>query len=59
MSAVVKLQSPLKELVSGAAQDGSTEFGKNEKDKKEVEEWIEKVAGGNIVKPESLKVRIV
>lgn len=56
MSAVAKLQSPLKELVTGAAQDGSADFGKNEKDKKEVEEWIEKVAGGDAAKPENLKV---
>ncbi|KAI0801790.1 hypothetical protein BC629DRAFT_1284797 [Irpex lacteus] len=55
MSAVAKLQSPLKELVTGAAQDGSADFGKNEKDKKEVEEWIEKVAGGEAAKPEDLK----
>ena len=31
----------------------------NEKDKKEVEEWIEKVAGGDVVKPDSLKVRLI
>ena len=55
MSAVTKLQSPLKELVTGATQDGSAEFGKNEKDKKEVEEWIEKAAGGEFAKAEVLK----
>ncbi|KAI0086542.1 hypothetical protein BDY19DRAFT_894826 [Irpex rosettiformis] len=55
MSAVTKLQSPLKELVAGATHDGSSEFGRNEKDKKEVEEWIERVAGGEVVKAEALK----
>ena len=40
----------------GAAQDGSSAFGKNEKDKAEVEEWIEKVASGEVAKPDNLKV---
>ena len=56
MSAVGKLNSPLKELVAGATQDGSADFGKNEKDKAEVSEWIEKVAAGEVSKPEGLKV---
>ncbi|KDQ62433.1 hypothetical protein JAAARDRAFT_30344 [Jaapia argillacea MUCL 33604] len=50
-----KLQSPLRDLVLGATQDGSQEFGKSEKDKAEVAEWIDKVAQGDVVKPESLK----
>ena len=56
MSSVSKLHSPLKELVVGAAQDGSSDFGKNEKDKAEVEEWIEKAASGEVAKPDNLKV---
>ena len=57
MSAVSKLHSPLRELVVGATQDGSSDFGKNEKDKAEVAEWIENVAAGQVAKPDSLKVR--
>jgi aminoacyl tRNA synthase complex-interacting multifunctional protein 1 len=56
MSAIAQLSSPLKELVVGATQDGSADFGKNEKDKAEVSEWIEKVAAGKVGKPEGLKV---
>lgn len=59
MSAVAKLQSPLKELVASATQDGSSEFGKNEKDKAEVNEWIEKVAVGEVAKPGKLKVCLI
>ncbi|ETW81567.1 hypothetical protein HETIRDRAFT_318800 [Heterobasidion irregulare TC 32-1] len=54
-AAVSKLQSPLRDLVLGATQDGSQDFGKSEKDKTEVTGWIEKVAQGDIVKPEALK----
>lgn len=57
MSVVAKLSSPLKELVTGATQDGSSDFGKNEKDKAEVSEWIERIASGEAAKAESLKVR--
>ena len=53
---VSKLQSPLRDLVLGATQDGSQDFGKSEKDKAEVAGWIEKVAQGDVVKPEALKV---
>ena len=54
-SVLLKLQSPLKELVVGAAQEGSPDFGKTEKDQAEVAEWIERVALGSAVKPETLK----
>lgn len=57
-AALAKLPSPLRDLVAGAAQDGSEDFGKSEKDKAEVAEWIDKVAQGDVAKPESLKVSI-
>lgn len=47
-----KLASPLKELLLGA----SPELGKSDKDKADVIEWIEKVAQGDIVKPEGIQV---
>ncbi|RPD77832.1 nucleic acid-binding protein [Lentinus tigrinus ALCF2SS1-7] len=54
-AALAKLPSPLKDLVTGAAQDGSEDFGKSEKDKTEVAEWIDKVAQGDVAKPENFK----
>lgn len=54
---VQKLPSPLRDLVAQATSDGSTDFGKSEKDKTEVAEWIEKISQGDIVKPQNLKVR--
>ncbi|KAI0785257.1 hypothetical protein C8Q75DRAFT_723216 [Abortiporus biennis] len=60
-SAIAKLQGPLKDLVDGAvaAQDSSSSstsvFGKSEKDQTDVAEWIEKVAGGDVTKPENFK----
>ncbi|THH01578.1 hypothetical protein EW026_g1163 [Hermanssonia centrifuga] len=54
-TAIAKLHSPLKELVEGATKEGSAEFGKSEKDKAEVTEWIERVAAGEAAKPENLK----
>ncbi|KAJ3549160.1 hypothetical protein NM688_g5210 [Phlebia brevispora] len=53
-SALAKLHSPLKELVAGAAQEGSPDFGRTEKDQAEVAGWIEIVAAGNDVKAETL-----
>lgn len=58
MSAVSKLHSSLKELVTSATEDGSSDFGKNEKDKAEVNEWIEKIAVGEVAKPDNLKVML-
>ena len=58
-TALAKLPSPLKDLVTGAAQDGSEDFGKSEKDKAEVAEWIDKVAQGDVAKPENFKVRVL
>lgn len=54
--AIQKLQSPLKELVLGALPNGATDLGSSEKDKAEVEGWIEKIAQGDINKPDGLKV---
>lgn len=54
-SALLKLHSPLKELVAGAVQEGSPDFGRTEKDQAEVAGWIEIVAAGSDVKPDTLK----
>ncbi|OBZ71316.1 tRNA-aminoacylation cofactor arc1 [Grifola frondosa] len=54
-AAIVKLPSPLRDLVTGAAQEGSPDYGKSEKEKVEVADWIEKVAQGDVAKPERLK----
>ncbi|KAI0648084.1 nucleic acid-binding protein [Trametes meyenii] len=54
-AALAKLPSPLRDLVSAAAQDGGEDFGKSEKDKAEVAEWIDKVAQGDVAKPDKLK----
>ena len=56
-AALAKLPSPLKDLVSAAAHVGSEDFGKSEKDKAEVAQWIDKVAQGDVAKPENFKVR--
>ncbi|KAJ2993396.1 hypothetical protein NUW54_g7729 [Trametes sanguinea] len=55
-AALAKLPSPLKDLVAGAVQDGSEDFGKSEKDKAEVAEWIDKVAQGDVAKPEKFQM---
>lgn len=47
-----KLPSPLKDLVANAQAD----TGRTDVDKSEVVNWIDKVAVGDIVKPESLSV---
>ena len=49
----LKLAPPLSQLLLG----GSPELGKSEVDKAEVIEWIERVAQGDIVKPEMVQVR--
>ncbi|KAI0372123.1 nucleic acid-binding protein [Pilatotrama ljubarskyi] len=54
-AALTKLPSPLRDLVVGAAQDGSEDFGKSEKDKAEVADWIDKVARGDVAKPDNFK----
>ncbi|KAI0822254.1 hypothetical protein BC628DRAFT_1327813 [Trametes gibbosa] len=54
-AALAKLPSPLRDLVAAAAQDGSQGFGKSEKDKAEVADWIDKVAQGDVAKPDHLK----
>ena len=55
-SALTKLPTPLRDLVANAAPDGASDFGKSEKDKAEVTQWIEKIAEGSVAKPENLKV---
>ncbi len=55
-AALAKLAPPLRDLVSAAAPDGSESFGKSEKDKAEVAQWIDKVAQGDVAKAENLKV---
>ena len=56
-AALAKLPSPLRDLVTSAAQDGSEDFGRSEKDKAEVSQWLEKVVQGDVAKPENFKVR--
>lgn len=56
-AALSKLDISLRGLVANAATDGSKDFGRSEKDKTQVAEWIEKIAQGDIAKPERLKVR--
>lgn len=51
-----QLPSLLRDLITGAAQDGSEDFGKSEQDKAEVTGWIDKVAQGDVTRPENLKV---
>ncbi|KIM89347.1 hypothetical protein PILCRDRAFT_95219 [Piloderma croceum F 1598] len=50
-ASVLKLASPLKDLVLGA----TPELGKSDQDKAEVAGWIEKVIQGDIVKPTGVK----
>ncbi|TFY57644.1 hypothetical protein EVG20_g8462 [Dentipellis fragilis] len=54
-AAIAKLHPDVRELVLGAAKAGGVDFGKSEKDKAEVVEWVENVAQGSAVKAESLK----
>ena len=52
--AIAKLPSPLKDLVAASVADSSV----SSETKPEVNEWIEKVASGQVGKAESLKVRV-
>lgn len=52
--AIAKLPPPLRDLVAASVTDGSVGSGT----KPEADEWIEKVASGQVGKPESLKVQI-
>ncbi|KZT73811.1 nucleic acid-binding protein [Daedalea quercina L-15889] len=54
-AALAKLPVALRDLVTNATVDGSSDFGKSEKDKAEVTEWIDKIAVGEIVRPQNLK----
>ncbi|KAJ6584967.1 hypothetical protein B0H19DRAFT_924924 [Mycena capillaripes] len=54
-SSVGKLSSPLKDLVLSATQNGSVHVGKQEKDEREVIEWIAKIEQGDLVKEAGLK----
>ena len=51
-ASIAKLPSPLKDLVVASVADSSV----NSEAKAEVDEWIEKVANGQVGKAESLKV---
>ena len=57
--AIKKLPESLHSLVIGAVQEGdaSSDFGKSEKDQAEVSAWIERIADGEVTKPENVKVR--
>ena len=52
--AIAKLPSPLKDLVAASVADNSVSSGT----KPEVDEWIERVASGQVGKAESIKVRL-
>lgn len=52
--AISKLPSPLKDLVAASVADGSV----SSETKPEVNEWIEKVASGQVGQAGSLKVRL-
>ena len=52
--AIAKLPSPLKDLVATSVADSSV----SSETTQEVDEWIEKVAGGQVGKAESLKVHL-
>ncbi|KAJ7505334.1 hypothetical protein B0H11DRAFT_2339684 [Mycena galericulata] len=54
-STVAKLGFPLKDLVLSATQNGSLHVGKQEKDQREVIEWIAKIEQGDLVKEAGLK----
>lgn len=51
-----KLQAPIHDLVIGASKDSDQVFGKSEKDKADVAEWIDKVAQGDVTRAENLNV---
>jgi len=53
---VSKLSSPVKELVQAVAQPETSLVGKTEKDQAEIAQWIDKVAQGDLVKAENIKV---
>jgi len=52
--AIAKLSSPLKDLVAASVADSSVSSGT----KPRVDEWIEKVASGQVGKAESIKVQL-
>jgi aminoacyl tRNA synthase complex-interacting multifunctional protein 1 len=51
-----KLSSPVKDLVQSASQEQPALVGKTDQDKAEVVQWIDKVAQGDVVKAENIKV---
>lgn len=55
-STVAKLRSPLKDLVLSVTQNGSLHLGKEEKDAREVIDWIAKIEQGQLVDETGLKV---
>ncbi|KAJ7675840.1 hypothetical protein DFH06DRAFT_977677 [Mycena polygramma] len=54
-SSVGRLSSPLKDLVLSATQNGSLHVGKQDKDEREVIEWIAKIEQGDLVNEPGLK----
>ncbi|KAJ7134613.1 hypothetical protein C8R44DRAFT_610201 [Mycena epipterygia] len=54
-STVAKLRSPLKDLVLSVTQNGSLHLGKEEKDAREVIDWIAKIEQGQLVDETGLK----
>jgi aminoacyl tRNA synthase complex-interacting multifunctional protein 1 len=55
--ALSKLASPVKDLALSVTQNASLYVGESDKDKAEVVGWIERVAQGDLVKEDALKVR--
>lgn len=54
-SAILKLRSPVRDLVLSVTRDGQELGGQNENDQKEVVGWIEKTSQGNFVNENNLK----
>ncbi|KAK7056813.1 G4 quadruplex nucleic acid binding protein [Paramarasmius palmivorus] len=54
-ASVSKLASPIKELVQSVSESDPSFLGKTDKDKTEVEGWIEKVGQGSAVNPSNYK----
>ncbi|KAJ7780643.1 hypothetical protein DFH07DRAFT_729399 [Mycena maculata] len=54
-SSVSKLSSPVKDLVLSVTQNGRLHVGKQDKDEREVIEWIAKIEQGDLIKEAGLK----
>ena len=53
---VQQLPSPLRDLVLAACSGDEGSYGSTDGEKKEVSDWLEKVAKGDVAKPEAVKV---